>query len=287
MFSTFAESGELEAAKRLFVTCEELAPKLGQPYMIWTAALERCAFEIIAGEATKAETSATEAYEVGTASGQPDALMYFGVQLLRIREMQGRTAEIIDLFAAAAASNPGLPALRAGLAHAYATIDRPSDAARVLAPDIENNFASFPFDATWTHAMHLCAETIAGLGLREPAALLYEIIAPYGHVMPFTSVTTYDLLDHALGRLATTLDRFEVAEQHFGRAQAAYGRMPAPYYFARTDLAWAGMCLRRDATGDRAHARSLVEHALDLACNGDFPSVAHDVARLLQQIEAQ
>jgi hypothetical protein len=104
--------------------------------------------------------------------------------------------------------------------------------------------------------------------------------------MPFTSVTTYDVLDCALGRLATVLERFDVAEEHFTRAHAIHEQMPAPFYLARTKLAWATMCLRRDEPGDRDRARELVTQALDLAANGDFASVTHDGTRLLEQIAA-
>jgi class 3 adenylate cyclase/tetratricopeptide (TPR) repeat protein len=287
MSISLVEAGELDTAKGIFAMCEDVARKLGQPHMVWNTALERCSYQIIAGNATAAEASATEALNIGIASGQADALMFYGVQLHAIREMQGRTDEIIELFAEAVEDNPGLPALRAGLAHAYMAVGRSTDAARVLAPDIEDKFASFPFDVTWTLGMHVCAETVAELGLAEPATSLYERLAPFGHVLPCAGPTVYPVLADALGRLATTLEWFEAAEEHFAHAHAFHKRMPAPYYLARTDLAWAGMCLRRDATGDRARARSLVEHALDLARNGDFASVAHDGARLLQQLEAQ
>jgi tetratricopeptide repeat protein len=286
MSLTLADAGEMDAAKRVFAMSEELAPRLGQPYMIWNTALERCSFQIVAGDATAAEASATEAFEVGTASGQPDALMFFGVQLHAIRTMQGRVDEIVELFVEAAEANPGLPALRAGLAHAYMTLDRPDDAARVLAPDIENDFASFPFDVTWILGMHAAAETIAGVGLAEPAAAMYARLAPYEHVLPMGGVVAYPALENALGRLATILERFDAAEEHFARAHALHERIPAPYFLAHTDLAWATMCLRRDGTGDRARARELVEQALDLAANGDFASVTHHGTRLLDQIAA-
>lgn len=71
--------------------------------------------------------------------------------------------------------------------------------------------------------------------------------------------------DHALGLLATTLGRYDVAEGHFEEAARLSEKMAAPALLARVYLGWAEMLLRRAAPGDAERARDLACQALAAA----------------------
>ena len=60
------------------------------------------------GDLEQAEARANQALELGLSSGQPDALSYYGAQLVTIRGLQGRTGELEDLIRQQAEANPGI-----------------------------------------------------------------------------------------------------------------------------------------------------------------------------------
>jgi class 3 adenylate cyclase/tetratricopeptide (TPR) repeat protein len=278
------EQGELDAADRLFGISDELAAMVNQPYMRWVSTFERGTRELLAGDCDAAEVSATAAFELGANSGQPDALMIYGAQLMVIRLAQGREAEIVDLLAQAAVDNPGLPVLRAGLGRYYASLGRRAEALEVFAPDLADGFSSYPFDNTWTTSMHFCAETISDLQLPEPAEQLYARITPYAHLIPNATVSVYEVLHFALGRLATVLERYDDAESHFRAAHDLHERMNALYLLAHTRAAWAEMLSRRNVGDDAARARVLAQQALSVATTRGYRRVESDATRLLQRL---
>ena len=58
-----------------------LAEQLDQPILNWTNTFHRAKRALIAGDTDRAEQLATEALQIGTDSGQPDAAVIFGGQL--------------------------------------------------------------------------------------------------------------------------------------------------------------------------------------------------------------
>ncbi|HKN14948.1 MAG TPA: hypothetical protein VJX68_17300 [Candidatus Binatus sp.] len=65
-----------------------------------------------------------------------------------------------------------------------------------------------------------------------------------------------------LGALATTLERWDVAERHFEDALAMNARMDARPWLAHTQQQYATMLLARHQSGDRDKAATLLEAAL-------------------------
>ena len=88
---------------------------------------------VLVGDLEIAEDLATAALNFGLETGQEDALIIFGAQLLNIRIRQGRLAELLPLVEDAVASRPRLGVYRAVLAVARVGSRRPrtlSSAAR-------------------------------------------------------------------------------------------------------------------------------------------------------------
>ena len=86
---------------------------------------------------------------------------------------------------------------------------------------------------------------------------------------------------HYAGTLATYLGRLEDADGCFVEADAMNARLRAPFFLARTRLAWAQMLLRRAAPGDMAVAASKLDSALAIARVHGCSSVQRDAERLL------
>src|SRR6202022_4109395 len=126
--------------RRCLATMTELAEQIGQPTLQWYSLLARSYHELVTGHAERAEQLATEALQVGTATGQPDALLTYGTPLLAIRWHQGRSGELIDLIAGFAADIRDIAGFRSWLANIYVDAGREAEARDLLAADISAGF---------------------------------------------------------------------------------------------------------------------------------------------------
>jgi class 3 adenylate cyclase/tetratricopeptide (TPR) repeat protein len=265
------------AADDFLLQAEELAERVGDPYLRWVATFYRATHEAVRGHPQRSESFATRALEIGLESNQPDAFTFYGAQLLIVRQLQGREDEIVDLVADAAAQNPGLPVFRLILAWLYATLGRSDDALDALAPDIADGFSSFPWDTTWTTSLSVAAQTVTLLRLAEPARQLYTLIDP----VPTTAILAYEVFHHSLGGLATVLGRYEDADEHFRAAHDIHERMGASYFLARTRLAWAEMLVQRDRADDLDRAQGLASAAMTTAAEDGYSRIERNAKALL------
>jgi hypothetical protein len=71
--------------------------------------------------------------------------------------------------------------------------------------------------------------------------------------------------DWALGRLATTLERYEQAEGHFVAAADIEERLGAPLFLARTHASWAHALIARGQPEDLERAQQVLEQAEEAA----------------------
>jgi DNA-binding CsgD family transcriptional regulator len=124
-----------------------------------------------------------------------------------------------------------------------------------------------PRTRTWLRGMTLTAESCAGLGDGERAALIYDALEPFAG---WNHCGGYH--DHAggcvsyyLGLLATTLGHWDEAEQHFALSLERNEQWGYRPYVAYTRYGWADMLLRRDADGDRERAVHMLAEAKAIA----------------------
>jgi class 3 adenylate cyclase len=131
----------------------------------------------------------------------------------------------------------------------------------------EDDFAAFPRDGNWPIAMALLAETSAVLNDRDRAGYLYNELLTFGDrcIIVGACVDCYGPTHRLLGRLATTLERWDDAERHFQDAIEMSARMNAGRFSGWAFHQYADMLLRRDGPGDREKALSLLSKALDVA----------------------
>jgi tetratricopeptide (TPR) repeat protein len=102
------------------------------------------------------------------------------------------------------------------------------------------------------------------LGDRIRAVNLYQLLQPYAgrNVVIGTAAACYGALSRYLGALATTLERWDEAVQHFEGALAMNTRMEAWPWLAHTQYQYATMLLARDQSGDSEKAKELLTAAL-------------------------
>ena len=253
--------------------------------MRWDATDAEVNRAAIAGELETAERLNEESVQIGLAIGGPDAMLRYGASLFQLRDMQGRFPEVLELIAGAARDTPNIAALRAGHALCLARAGRPDEARKVVAADLADGFASVQSDRIWTTSMGVFADLVTTLEARDAAATLYDLIVPYADQVPTTFNNTYEVFHYYLGRLAALLGRYDEAEAHLARAHEIHEAMPAPYFLARTRVAWADLLLAHGDPADHDRARQLATQARDEAATRGFALVESDATRLLARLD--
>ncbi len=115
-------------------------------------------------------------------------------------------------------------------------------------------------------ALALLAELYHAVGSSTHAQALYDVLAPFaGENVPQDSSDSGGCASYYLGLLATTLERWDDAEQHFATALERNERWGFRLYVVHTLAGWADMLARRARPGDRYHALELLDRARLLA----------------------
>ena len=149
--------GDIDEMDRCFDITKPLVEQLDQPFMVWVESLQRATRALIAGDADTAERFAGLAFRVGTESGQPDAFIVYGAQMLMVSWWRGNLGDMVALIEGALADNPGLPFFKGVLAMAHAEGDRPGPAREILARFGETGY-ELPMEVTWLTGMVAYAE---------------------------------------------------------------------------------------------------------------------------------
>ena len=196
------------------------------------------------GDPDSTEQLATEALEIGTKSGQPDAFTFYGTQLMIARFQQGRLGELVPLLADVVEENPGIPAYRAGLASAHLEAGD-DDAARQLLEAASRDGFTLPPDSTWFDGLIGYCWVAVELGHEPAAGQLLELLATYKNQTPFSGVVPHTPVACYLGGLASLFGRFEEAETYFEIATNLNTAGNMRFAEAKTALLWGRMLATR------------------------------------------
>ncbi len=209
------QAGDFDLAARCLEDLRTLSNSLRQPTLMWMTAFKEAGAAIMAGDPERAEKLATAAFEMGTDSGQPDALAIYGSQLMYVRHQQGRLGELVPLINQAVTENPGLPGFRPVLAAAHLEARNNATALDLLDAGAADGFASLPLDFIWMMGVTSYALVAVELRATGPAEKLYDLLAPYHEQVPFIGTLGFFPAALALGGLASVLGRYDMAEAHF------------------------------------------------------------------------
>jgi hypothetical protein len=116
------------------------------------------------------------------------------------------------------------------------------------------------------------------------AAELYELLLPSPAAMATGQTVWLGPVTHDLGLLATVLERYEEAEEHFAVAVEVQDRMGAQGFVVHTRLAWARMLVQRAGTNDAFRARTLLEEAKAGARAVGIPAIEARIDELMAQL---
>jgi uncharacterized protein HemY len=115
---------------------------------------------------------------------------------------------------------------------------------------------------------------------------LYQLLLPYArlNVIVGNATACYGALSRYLGALATTLERWDDAAQHFEHAMTMNARMEAPPWLAHTQYQYAAMLLARGRSSDRDKAAGLLNAALAIVRELGMHALEERVAAKMTQI---
>ncbi len=264
---TLMEAGYVVEAEQLFDRMAGLNDEVGQPVMRWLTTFSMAQWSFLHGETDAGEQLAEEALGIGTGFGEPDAFNYYATQLTHARWQQGRLGELVDLIAAGAEENPGIPAYRGALCRALGQAGRAAEAGQLLDQSAARRFSELPKDLLWTYGMVTFAEAAIHVEHAASAAILYKLLAPFGDQICFVGTTCEGPLAHYLGGLAALLGHHDQAARHFQAAARFAEVARSPYFAARTSIERGRLCAHR---GDENSARGLLATGQNLAEQGGF-----------------
>jgi tetratricopeptide (TPR) repeat protein len=161
----------------------------------------------------------------------------------------------------------GIPGWRAGLAYVYAELEQEPGAREIFEGFAEDEFRVIPRDITWIMTMNLLADVCAFLGDVRRAGLLYDMLAPYGHLNAVvgTALACTGSVSRSLGRLATMMERWDAAEQHFRDALVMNTNLRSPTWVAYTKRDYAALLLATRDPAKREKAIRLLDESLETA----------------------
>ncbi len=276
------EIADRPQAESALTTMRTLAASIPQPSFVWLRLLDEFAWAFVQGDLPSSEQWAIRAFEAASASGEPDAALFLGAQMLAVRLLQGRSGELLEQVVQSASEPDGLAGWRAAAALCLIESGRETEA-RELA--LAEDFRNVPWDAGWYAAVFVWAEVCCRLGLGDCASELYELLAPFAGQLASGGSLVFGTIAWSLGKLATTLERYEQAEGHFAAAAELEERLGASLFLARTQASWAGALIARGRPEDLDRARSMLDQAEGAATRLGAGGIAREVAECRAALE--
>jgi len=231
-----------------------------------------------------AEARAAAARSRESAMGVGGGALGFAAQVTAARLEEGRLAQHlpgVEQFVASAPPSFG-SAYRCVTVAMRAALGDGESARRGLEALVADDFALLQRrSAAWPFALrHLC-DAAALLGHEAAARALEPEIAEYSGLLliGFTGISIEGAADRALGQVLAVQGRLDEASARYERALALEEGFEAWALAARTRYWWARALAERGASGDREHARALLDACLE-------KTRAFGMAHLTEQAEA-
>jgi predicted ATPase/class 3 adenylate cyclase len=277
-------SGDVDEQDRCLEIAGSLAEELDQPPLSWAHGIQRAKRALIAGDTDRAEALASEALQIGTDSGEPDAFAVFGLQILSASLQRGNMGDLAPIIEQATVDNPQIPGAVAALALAHIEGGR-TDQARLLLEDFAATDFELVLDLTWLTTIVYYSEVAIGCRDTRYAQPLFDRLAPWADRLSHTEPTAEGPVSHYLGGLATVLGGYDEADAYFAQSAALSDRVGAKFFAARTDLSWGKLLAERSAPGDNEKAWHLLIKAHTVAAAHGYGNVERRAVAALKLLD--
>jgi tetratricopeptide (TPR) repeat protein len=225
-FGDLMELGETARADEMLSIELTIADELRQPDYLWCASVHRCTRLLMEGRYDEADQLAHKALGYGEAAQSATAIQMYGCWQFEEGRARGGLEALEPFVAGMVEQYPLLPAWRSALVYLYAMLDRPDDILPHLDMFAAEDFATLPFDSNWLIGIAVLIYACVTIGDRDRCARLYELLLPFRKYqvtvgMPAATVGSAEL---PLALAASTVGRWDVADDHFTRAMEANER---------------------------------------------------------------
>jgi DNA-binding CsgD family transcriptional regulator len=258
------ESGDTPAATAIarfhLVTGETMREPFNQAVAL--AALAMIATH--EGRFDEAESLAVQALRCGQRFDRANAAGIFGVQMFTLRRLQGRLGELAPVLGHFLSATSQSAMWRPGLAVLHCELGARDEARAVFEKSAAGGFAGMAHDAIRVANLAYLAEVCVWLGDTVRAGTLIELLLPYAdrNLVFGAHTASFGAAARLLGMLATTLQRWDMAQRQFESAIEFDQRSGGRPWLAHSRREFAAMLLRRAASGDRERALALLDDAL-------------------------
>ncbi len=274
-----ADRGQVELGLQ---TLRSVAKKVPEPWIAYLHLLMEFGWTLLSGDLQGAERVASEAFELGSAASQPDAALFYGAHVFHVRYFEGRAGELTDQVIAVAGDGQNLSGWRAGAAALTLIQGERAEEARELA--LAEDFGAIAHDEAWSLVMMLWADACSLLGAAAPAEAILDLLQPFSGQLAVSGAHVYGSIDFAIGALAATLERFDVAERHFAAAAELEARLEAPLLLGRTHARWAKSLIDSGRSEELGRAEAMLERADRAARAASAGGIAREVAESRRQL---
>ena len=222
--------------------CEELR----QPGHGWYAGVLKTVIHLLEGDLATAEPLIEATYAAGKKTQSWDAGASYLLALSMLRWEQGRLAELEEPLVGARSEYPGYRLFRCLLPLACLETGRVEDAHALAVELVSGGESALPRDNGWLFGMTMLAEVVARVDDADLAAVIYEALEPFAHLVGAGGGEIASGSVHRpLGQLASVLQRHDDALAHFDSARDVHRRYRADIWLTRTDLDEAVALIRR------------------------------------------
>ena len=180
-----------------------------------------------------------------------------------------------------ARQNPRVAAYQACLAASRLEEGRDDEALLLLEAASGSGFSNVHPDPAWLDALSMYGRVAIELGVREPAALLVTLLAPYRDQIPFQGLTVHEPLACHLGGLLALLDRHQDADASYAWSLDLCLRGGMRFAEAQTRLGWGRLLARSADTEARRRGLAMLAEARTIAAEGGYRSIERRVEQAL------
>jgi tetratricopeptide (TPR) repeat protein len=287
--AVYLSLGKMNAVEAELKEVQRLSKQVRQP--IYASPV---AFLTAAIASLRADIPTAFALSDKALAAYPDVPNALGAHLLQHVGLRWETDGGGDLeffVRAAMEQRPGLRrAWTSALVNIFARTDRPEEA-RALLRDMIEDLPNAPMNISYVTTLHCTVDAIRVL--RDPfgCAPLYDALLPFRDQhflqMMLAPVAYYGSVERDLATLASILERWDAAEEHFERSLREHARIGARTFLAWTQVEFGEMLLRRGRAEDAIRARELLEEGLRSAERLGLKILARFATPLLEERGSQ
>ena len=279
--SVVLELGDFTVVDQDIARVKHMAAELRQPRAMAFLPLHHGMRAITSGRFDEAERLMAESAEIGRRVQGSVSELAATAQLVVIRLLQGRLAELEAPLRALSDAHPGMVALRCALAALLAQAGREEEARGELEHLTAAGLDGLPLDNTHIVMLALLAEVASELEDVAAAAALRGWLEPYaGRWIVSPGAAALWPVERSLGRLAGAGGDVESALAHLAAARLQGERLHAPPTVALTKLDEARLLAARGHPGDVERTARLAGEARVLAEELGMEAVAREASRL-------